>query len=325
MIRSPSLIARLVAGIALTALSLAAAAQGFPSRPITFIWPFQAGSQNGEAMRVMATEAGKFLGQPVITEFRGGAGSRLGVLAMPTATPDGYVIGAALDAILVVTPMASKSFKFEPPKDYAPIAVVAETYSLLAGHPSLSFRDVKGLVAYARANPGTLNYASPGVGGNSHLYFERFQILTGIQLTHIPYKGSAASLPDRLNGRIHIAMGGQDGKPLIDSGKLVAIATTGPVRERLYPDTPTLAETYPGMLFKGWVGIFAPPRTPPDTVAKLNAALNASLKTPQVRKTMEDAFWRVVDNSGPEEFMTRYKADTDTYGPMVRKLGLELE
>lgn len=318
-------LAHLLTGCALAGLSCAASAQGYPNRPITFIWPFQAGSPNGEAMRVLASETGKILGQPMTTDFRGGAGSRLGVQAMQKAAPDGYLIGSALDGVLVVLPMASKTFRPEPGKDYTPILVSAESHSTLSGHPSLPFRDVKGLVAYAKANPGVLNYASPGIGGNSHLYFERFQLVTGIQLTHVPYKGSTASLPDRMSGRIHIAMGGQDVKTIVDSGKLIAIATTGPQREKLYPNTPTLSETYPGMVFKAWVGVVAPPGTPQDIIAKLNAAFSSALKLPEVRKTMEGAFWKVVEGSGPEEFMARHKADTETYGPLVKKLGLVLD
>lgn len=310
----------LIAGAALDV-----SAQAYPNRTITFIWPFNVGTTNGEAFRVLAEETGKILGRPMVTEFRGGAGGRLGLQALFKAAPDGYLIGAAIGSVYTVLPLASATFKIEPGRDYTPIMIATESYSLLTGHPSLPFRDLKGLVAYAKANPGKLTFGSPGVGNDSHLQVERIMAATGIQMTHIPYKGSAAAMPDRLSGTLDLYMSGVDAAPLVDSGKLIAIATTGPRRASVLPNTPTLEESgLPGMVLKAWVGLSVAPGTPREIVNRLNGAFNEAFKSPAVLKAMEVGGWFIMPST-PDAMTSRIKSEFELFAPMVQKLNLNFD
>ena len=314
-----------VAALLLAGIALDAGAQAYPNRNITFIWPFNVGTPNGEAFRVLADEAGKILGRPMVTEFRGGAGTRLGVQALLKAQPDGYLLAAGLGGTYVVTPLASPTFRLEPGRDYTPIMIATEAYSSLTSHPGLPFRDLKGLIAYAKANPGKLTFGSPGVGSDSHLHVERLMAATGIQMTHIPYKGSAAALPDRLNGTISMYMGGLDAAPLVNSGQLIAIATTGPSRASTFPNTPTLDESgAPGLVLKAWTGISAPPGTSPEIVARLNAAFTEAFKIPLVIKAMDVGGWAVTPST-PEAMTARIKSEFEIFRPLVRRLNLNFD
>ena len=309
----------------LAGVSFDSGAQSYPARNITFIWPFNVGTPNGEAFRVLAEEAGKILGRPMVTEFRGGAGTRLGVQALLKAQPDGYLVAAGLGGTYVVTPIASPSFKIEPGRDYTPVMIATEAYSSLTAHPGLPFRDLRGLIAYARSNPGKLTFGSPGVGSDSHLHVERLMAATGIQMTHIPYKGSAAALPDRLNGTISMYMGGLDAAPLVTSGQLIAIATTGPSRAATFASTPTLDESgAPGLVLKSWTGLSVPPGTPPEIVARLNSAFTEAFRSPVVIKAMDVGGWAVTPST-PDAMTARIKSEFEVFGPLVRRLNLNFD
>lgn len=302
-----------------------AAAQGYPNRTVTFIWPFAAGAPSGEFYRLLAEEAGRQMGQSMVTEFRGGAGLRLGVQAVSKAPPDGYLLSGAVDGVLTVLPMASASFKVEQGRDYTPITIASESFIVLSSHPSLPFRDLKGLIAYAKANPGKLNFGSTGVGGNSHMHMERLMSVTGIVLTHVPYKSAAQAMPDRLSGTVHLFMGGPDVKTMVDAGKLVGLAVSSPRRMAELPSTPTLDESgFPGLGMKPWISVVGPPGLPRDIVMKVNGAFIAALKTPEIRKRAADILFELLGSS-PEEFSARIKTDLDAYAPIVQKLGLKLD
>ncbi len=312
------------AALLIAAMAFNCQAQSYPNRPITMIWPFNAGNPSGEAMRVLGEEAGKILGRPVLTEFRGGAGARLGVQAVLKAPPDGYLVGLAMGGTYTLLPLASAGFKIEPGRDYTPVMLVTEAYSALTGHPSLPFRDIKGLVAHARANPGKLTYGSTGVGSDVHVQMERMMAEIGIQMTHIPYKGSAAALPDRLSGRLDFYLSGLDNAPLVASGQLIAIATTGPRRVPTFPNTPTLDESVPGLVLKFWSAMAAPPGTPADVVAKLNAAFTEAFKTPAVIKAMDTGGWFITP-AGPDAMGARIKSELEALAPLVRRLNLSFD
>ncbi len=302
----------------------AALAQGYPNRPITFIYPFTPGTPVGESYRSMAVEAGRILGQPMVVENRGGAGGRLGIMAVSKAPPEGYLLSTVLDSTMAVVPLVSESFKLQPIKDYVPITIASEGYNVLSAHVGLPFRDLKGLVAYAKANPGKLNYGTNGIGSSIHLYMELLMAATGTEMTHIPYKGQTESIPDRLSGTTHFWFGAAEAKPFIEKGQLVAIVTSGPQRMKEFPDTPTLIESGVNLTLKAWLGVVAPPGTPPDVITKLNAAFAAALNSAEVRKRFEFA-GHVGVGTGPDEMLKRIRADAEAYAPIVRRINLKLD
>lgn len=319
---------KLFAAAALAATAMNAAAQGYPNRTVTFIWPFAGATPNAEAFRVLADEAGKVLGRPMVTDFRPGAGSRLGVQAVMNAPGDGYLVAAALDTIFSALPLMSGSFKPELGKNYSPIVAPVDSTPVLTSHPSLPFRDLKGMIAYAKANPGKLTGGSPGIGSWAHLTFEVIMAEAGgIDITQVPYKSSALALPDRFSGRVSMYISGPDtAVPFMQAGKLVGLAVIHPKRLEGAPDMPTLAEAgLPKASLRNWVGIVAPAGTPQDVVMKLNAAFNAALKKPETVKAMQVGGWLVSHGTTPEVFAQYVKSDLATWGPIVRRLGLKTD
>lgn len=301
-----------------------ALAQPFPNRPITMVYPFPpAGSP--VVFTTIFSEASKVLGQPIVVDYRPGAGNRFGATEVMKAKPDGYLLGAAPDAVLTVLPLTSSTFKAEPGKDYAPLVQMIEYSFVVTAHPSMPFRDFPGLVAYAKANPGKLNFAGNEPGGVRHFLLERIKAVTGVEITNVPYKGDAQSLPDRLSGTIELGISTAGFKPHIDSGKLVALATTGPARMKEFPQVPTLQEAgYKGFTMTSWFGLIAPSGTPADVIAKLNAAFNVGIKSPEVAKLMAQFGFEPV--GGPaEQFFTKIRSDIATNAPVIKRLGLKFD
>jgi tripartite-type tricarboxylate transporter receptor subunit TctC len=318
-----ALIASGIAGLHLVAAG-DAAAQAYPNRPITMVYPFPpAGSP--VAFNALFQEASKALGQPIVVEYKPGAGNRFGVTDIQKARPDGYTLGAATDSVLAVLPLTSSTFKAEAGRDYLPLMQMIEYYFVITTHPSMPFRDFQGLVAYAKANPGKLNFAGTEPGGVRHFLLERIHAATGIRMTNVPYKGDAASLTDRLSGIVEIGISAGGFKPHIDSGKLVALATTGPARMQEFPSVPTLEESgYKGFTLTSWFGLVAPAGTPPDIMSKLNAALNTGLKSPEVIRLLAQQGFLPVGGS-TEAFAQKIRADLATNAPVVQKLGLKFD
>lgn len=301
-----------------------APAQPFPSRPITMVYPYPpAGTP--VAFTTIFNEASKVLGQPIVVDYRPGAGNRFGATEVMKAKPDGYLLGAAPDSVLTVLPLMSTTFKAEPGKEYAPLVQMIEYFFVITSHPSLPFRDFPGLVAHAKAKPGKLNFAGNEPGGVRHFLLERIKAVTGIDMTNVPYKGDAQSLPDRLSGTTEIGINAAAFKPHIDAGKLIALATTGPVRMREFPNVPTLEEAgYKGFTMTSWFGLIAPAGTPADVMARLNAAFNVGIKSPEAGKLLAQ-FGFVPVGGSAEQFMAKIRSDVATNAPVVKRLGLRVE
>jgi tripartite-type tricarboxylate transporter receptor subunit TctC len=318
-----ALIASGIAGLHLVAAG-DASAQAYPNRPITLIYPYPpAGSP--VAFNALFQEASKVLGQPIVVEYKPGAGNRFGVTDIMKAKPDGYTLAAAPDVVLTVLPLTSSTFKAEAGRDYLPLMQMIEYFFIITTHPSTQFRDFQGLVAYAKANPGKLNFAGSEPGGVRHFLLERIQAAAGISMTNVPYKGDAASLADRLGGIVEIGINAAGFKPHIDSGKLVALATTGPKRMRELPNVPTLEESgYKGFTLTSWFGLVAPAGTPADIMAKLSAALNTGLKSPDVIRLLAQQGFDPVGGS-PEAFAQKIKSDIAANTPVINKLGLKFD
>jgi len=320
---SPTALLRTCAVALLAALSpLLAGAQAYPARPITFVYPFPPGGAAEGAIRLMFIEAAKTLGQPVVFENRPGGSGRFGISAVMAAPPDGYLIGGAASAA-VLLPLTSPTFKAVAGKDYLPVSMVLDTYYLLSAHPALPFRNIQGLVSYAKANPGKLSFAGSEPGSVRHLFIERLKLSTGIDVVNIPYKGDQQSVPDRLSGRVDFSASTASTKPLIDSGRLVAIATTGATRMTLFPDVPTLIEAgIRGADMSTWLGVVAPPGTPAPVINKLHQSFKQALAVPEVAKAFRDAGLEAPVSS-PDEFSQRIKADTESFAPLVKTLGIK--
>ncbi len=302
----------------------AAHAQAYPNRPITLVYPFPpAGSP--VAFNALFQEASKILGQPIVVDYKPGAGNRFGVTDIMKAKPDGYTLAAAPDVVLTVLPLTSSTFKAEAGRDYLPLMQMIEYYFVITTHPSVSFRDFPGLVNFAKANPGKLNFAGSEPGGVRHFLLERIQAATGARLTNVPYKGDAASLADRLGGIVEIGINAAGFKPHIDNGKLIALATTGPKRMQEFPNVPTLEEAgYKGFTLTSWFGLVAPAGTPPEIMSTLSAALNQGLKSPDVIRLLNQQGFAPVGGS-PEQFAQKIRADVAANAPVITKLGLKFD
>lgn len=313
---------RAVAAGLLAALSSLAQGQAFPSRPVTYIYPFPPGGPSEIPLRAAAAEAANLLGQPVVFENRPGANSRLSVLAMRNAPADGHLVAAVIDGLLTSQPLMDPDFRFLPGRDYAPVVLHVEATLRLMGPPKLPFRDMRGLVAHARANPGKLNVAVT-IGSSSHIIAERIREAAGIDLTMVGYKGSSQSYVDVMAGRVDLVVGSD--KALVDSGKLVAFATTGRERWSGLPNVPTLMESGIPMSASLWYGAIVHPNTPPEIVARLNGVFNAAVRTPAFAKKLETSAFTAMPALNPEGVAGFIKAEMAALEPVIRKAGIKMD
>jgi tripartite-type tricarboxylate transporter receptor subunit TctC len=314
-----------IAAALTAAIASGAAAQTYPSKPITVIWPYAAGSGSALAHKKLMEVATAGLGQPLVFEYRGGAGGRLGVMAVSKAPNDGQLLTFATDAVLTIAPLASSTFKADLGADYEPVTIATEVYQVITGHLKLPFSDLAGWIDYAKKNPGKLTFGSTGVGGAGHMHFESLMARTGIVMTHVPYKGQMDALSDRVEGRLDLWTSGPDVKGLVDAGKLKALVVTSPERMPQFANVPTLgASGYPGMVLSNWIGFVAPPRTPAAILEKLNAMIASSAKNPEVIQMLQKAGFEIAASSR-EVASARIKSDLAQNGPIIRKLNLKID
>ena len=313
--------------VALTLAGLAppAMAQEYPLRPITMIFPFPPGGSGDTASRAIAADMAKTLKQPVIIENRAGGGGMQGALAVKNGRPDGYLVSYLHIGIAVIRPSADASFAFEPARDYAPVALTWEVWSSIVANPNAPFRDMKGLIAYARANPGKLNMAVGGVGSVDHVTGNLLKQAAGIDFQLIPHNGAAPATAAVLGGHIETAMLAINLEPQAASGKLLRLATASPKRLAEAPEWPTVAESgVPGFAgVTSWVGVFAAPGTPRDIIMKLNGAINAALNDPATRARVQNV--GAPTGGTPEQALAKVHEDLASAGLVIRKLGLKFE
>ena len=270
------------------ALSLAAPAseraETFPSRPIHLIMPYAPGGIVDFAGRVLAQKLGEVLGQPVVAENRPGAGGIVGVEYVARSMPDGYDL-VIMDPAYVINPIMQKSMPYNIFKDLVTVSVVNSSPEVLVVSPQLGVKTYAELVAYGKANPGKLNYASAGVGTTPHLAAAMWAQRSGIDAVHVPYKGVGPSYVDLIGGKVQMLFSSIAGAlPFTSKGSVTALATTGTERSPVYPDLPTVAEAgLPGYVVDLWLGVYTPANAPPDVVAKLNAGIGKALKDEQLK------------------------------------------
>ena len=302
---------------------LNANSQSYPAKPIRIVIPFPPGNTTDIMSRLIAPKMSERLGQPVIVENRPGASGMLGLDLVAKSAPDGYTLACVQGGNMVVLPHTSKNVPYDALRDFAPIAVTTTNYLAIVANPNVPFKSIGEMVAYAKANPGKLTVATNGEGGFPHLAFEHLRTMTGIQYTHVPYKGSAAIATDIIGGQVQAGIDGITGMtPHIKSGRLRILATTNKTRPALWPDTPVAAEDVPGYESGGWFGYAAPAATPRDIVLRLNEEINRAIKSPDVSEKLVAAGLIIVTEP-PDYFASLLKEDFDKYGKLVKDIGFQ--
>lgn len=312
-----------IAVVALVASGAASAA--WPEKPITLLIPFPAGGLADAVSRSLAEEVGRTLGQPLILENRPGANGRIGLEQMARAPKDGYTIAATVPGMLIFQPLTEKTYKFDPLKDFEPITIAVDTYNVLVTHPRVSATgDLRELVAKAKAQPGTMNYGTPGSGSSFHFNTVVLLDKLGIKATHVSYKGEAPALIDLAGGSIEFMLAGQSARPYIQDGKIKPIAVTSRQRVGILPNVPTLAELGVDFRTDGWVGFIAPAGVPKDVLDRLSEAFRAAIKLPKVREQIATMGYEPVGNSR-EEFRSLIKDRLEHYRSLIRSGAVKLE
>jgi tripartite-type tricarboxylate transporter receptor subunit TctC len=304
-----------------------ALAQTFPQRPVRLIVPYPPGSGTDIAARVLGQRLTESWGQQVIVENRPGAGAIIGVDAVAKAAPDGYTIGIADTGPLAINPALYPKLPYNPVRDFAPVTLVAKLPFMLVVNPSLPVYDVAELVALAKKEPGKINYASVGNGSAVHLATELFKTRAGINLTHIPYKGSAPALQGVLGGEAPVMFVNLlSAMPPVKAGKLRALAAAPGTRIGALPDLPTIAEAgVPGYQFEAWFGVVAPAGTPKAIIDKLNADLRKAIALPEVRDVLINQGGMEPVGSTVESFANLIPVEVERWGKLVRETGAKVE
>ena len=305
------------------AVSQAAWGQSYPTKPIRIIVPFAAGGPTDTHSRWAGNQITAALGQQVIVDNRGGAGGIIGTEAAAKAAPDGYTLLGGNPGPLTIAPSVRKTLGYAPLKDFAPITLIARSASCMCVHPSVPAKGIQEFIALAKASPGRINYATPGIGTVGHLGTELFATVAGIKMNMVPYKGAALYLIDLLAGTVDFAyVQIFQATPHVRAGKLRALGVTARERSPLLPDVPTAAEQgVTGFSSYNWNGILAPTGTPKAIIDQLHAVLSKPLSNPATRKQLEDVGYEVAGD-GPAEFAAFIRSETEKWGNVAKKAGI---
>lgn len=300
MIRS-LLAATAAVSLGLLCLGAAHAAQDYPDKPITLLIPYPPGGSADMLARPLGAQLQKMWGQPVVLEYKPGAGGTIASAQLARAKPDGYTVLMVL-AAHAINPSLYPSLPYDTRRDFVPVSLVATLPMLVAAPRSTPADTIPELIAYAKAHPGKLSFASAGNGNTSHLAAEMFKQRTGTNMMHVPYKGSGPAVVALLGGEVSLMFDSiSTSLPQVQAGKLKAIAVTGEKRSALLPDVPTVAESVPGFVVNGWYGILAPAGTPPRVVDALSQGIAQAVQVPQVKAQLNSYGYELV-GSTPAEF-----------------------
>jgi tripartite-type tricarboxylate transporter receptor subunit TctC len=310
----------LVAGIS------SANAQNYPNRAITLVIPFAPGGSTSIVGRGIADKMSELLGEKVVVDNRPGAGGTVGTKAVAKSDPDGYTLVLGYTGTLAIGPSLYKSVGYDPRKDFAPIGLIGNAPNSLVVNPSFPAKTVAELIAYAKANPGKVNFGSAGAGTASHITGEYFARTAGITLVHIPYKGTGPALTDLLGGHIPMAFAPIPAShPNVSAGKLRALAVTSTTRSGLLPDVPTMAEAgLPGFDASLYYGLAAPAGTPRAIIDKLNKVLREALASDEVKRQLGNDGTEITPGT-PEDYADFIDKDEKKWAQLVKASGVEQE
>jgi tripartite-type tricarboxylate transporter receptor subunit TctC len=316
---------RLLAALALVgAFSAPAAAQDYPSRAINIIVPLAPGGGTDLLARVLAEKLREKFGQPVTVENRSGAAGNIGADAVFKASPDGYTLLFTQPAPLVVNEAMYAKLTFEPER-FVPVALVSQQDIMLAANPKLPAKNLQELIAYAKANPGKLNFGSSGAGSAPHLAAELFSSMAGIKMVHVPYKGSGESQRATLAGDVDLTFFAfSTALRHAKAGKLRALGVGGTQRNPQAPDVPSISEVLPGYSAASWTALVAPPETPKPVVQKLNSAVREIVKMPDVQKRLHDQGDQSYDLT-PEQAEAFMREERGRWGKLVKEVGITVQ
>ena len=313
-------------GIVLATITGVAGAQAWPSKPIKWVVPFAPGGTTDILARTVGDKLAIALGVPVVIENKPGAGGGIGAEFTAKSAPDGYTImGGTISTHAINASLYSK-LPYDPVKDFVPITLIARVPNMLVVNPSVPAKDVKELIALLKANPGKYTFASSGNGTSQHLSGELFKTMAGVEMQHIPYKGSPPALQDVVGGQVTMTFDNiTTAWPLAKAGKLRALAVTTANRSAIAPDVPTLAESgLPGFEVGSWQGVFAPAGTPPEIIKRLNMEIVKILNMPEVKEKLIGLGAEPVGNS-PEEFSAMVKLEVVKWADVVKKSGARVD
>lgn len=309
--------------VAITAA--AATAPSYPTRPIRLIVPYPPAGTTDFVAREVANSLSMSLGQQVVIDNRPGAGTLVGLTLGSKAAPDGHTITFGTSAGLAVNPALGVKMSYEPLRDFAPIGLMVYVPFVLVVNNDLPARNLKELIDLAKANPGKLNGASPGVGTPNHLGIELLNILAGVKIVHVPYKGGAAAVTDLIAGRVQVLFSGMPQiAAFVKAGRLRIIAAATQKATRIAPDVPPIADTFPGFDANTWYGLLVPAHTPHAIVVKLNSELNRALATPAVVQRLLDQGVEPTPST-PEAMRDLIASETKRWRGVIRQAGITLE
>ena len=315
----------LVAGVASVTTQVVAAAE-YPLRPIRFVVPFAPGGSTDTLARTLSIKLGEAFGQQVVVDNRAGGNGNIGTGIVAHAAPDGYTIVLGYIANLAIGPSLYAKLPFDPVRDFAPITLLAVAPNILVVHPTVPVRNFREFIAYAKANPAKVNFASAAVASPGHLTGELLNIAAGIHMQHVPYKGSGQAVIDLVGGQVQAMVSGMSSvMPHIKAGRLLPLAVTGAARSPAVPDVPTIAESgFPKFEATAWYGVLAPAKTPQSIVVRLHDAIVRALKLPDVKERLEYVGFEIVGGT-PEAFAAYIKAEIAKWAPVVRASGVKPE
>lgn len=317
------LAASVVAAVSMVAAPAAMAA--YPDKPIRLIVGFSAGGTTDVVARILGKEIGDDLGQPVVIENRPGAGSNIAAEMVARADPDGYTL-LMVAVTSAINHTLYKNLKFDLTTDFDPVALAVRVPNVLVVHPDVKANSVDELTKLLKDNPGTVNFASSGSGTSIHMAGELFKLRAGVDVTHIPYKGSANAITDLIGGQVQYMFDNMPSAwPHVESGKLRALAVTTAERSQTAPDLPTMQESgFDGFDVSSWFGVIGPKGMPTDVTEKLNKSIRAALAKPEVLERLQ-GLGAVPADTTPDEFGQFIKTEVETWGPVVEASGARVD
>jgi tripartite-type tricarboxylate transporter receptor subunit TctC len=313
---------RLIAALALSCVS--AGANAFPTKPAMIVVPQAPGGANDVIARTVGGKLSEYWGQPVLVEFKPGAGAVVATQFVARSAPDGHVIGLVTSAF-ATNPALTDKLPYDSLRDFAHVARLGFNVIGLVVVPSLGVSDVRGLIELARSKPNGLSHGSNGIGASPHIAAELFKTRTGVQMVHVPYKGGAQLYADMMGGRIPVAFAIlNSAMPLVKSGKLKVLAVTNLQRSRVYPEYPPLSETLPGYELTTWTGFIVPAATPRDVVQKISSDIVRLAEAPDVRAKFDELGYETAPMA-TAEFSEFVRAEMKSLGKLVRDSGAKFE